>query len=358
MFFAALTPLPQTHPTKDECRGWVCVPVFHHVGACGCTQGPAPPAFTPLAAAAAPPPPPHRLCLPLQLANFEYFLAVGSHFPALHTRMHWVFTVSGERCSPCTALYSVLPQRDPTDLSVLGIKEARFSAKFSLLVRTENVGMDLGGHNVTLEWLTYRGQLGNYKYFIFLNSSVKGPFLPSWVPPEWHWTNAYLAAFQPEPAATGRLVDPRSSAFPGYSQHNYLSVKSTAPPVHAVSSSLVCLPADDAAGPGPRLESWAFALDQAGLAVAVDGGVFIIRGCKLCTDKDSGVVVGGEYGITTSMFKAGYNIATLLSRYARGIDWADPQHWSCNDNVHPSRAGLYDGISMHPYETVFVKASW
>eukprot|EP00879_Flechtneria_rotunda_P032081 GHRR01035233.1.p2 GENE.GHRR01035233.1~~GHRR01035233.1.p2 ORF type:complete len:115 (+),score=29.15 GHRR01035233.1:592-936(+) len=58
------------------------------------------------------------------------------------------------------------------------------------------------------------------------------------------------------------------------------------------------------------------------------------------------------------MFAAGYNVATLMSRYARGIDWSDPRHWSCNDNVHPSRAGLYDGISMHPYETVFIKSSW
>lgn len=63
----------------------------------------------------------------MQLANFEYFLAVGSHYPLLHTNMHWVITVSGERCQPCTALYGVLPERDPTDLSVLGIKEARFS---------------------------------------------------------------------------------------------------------------------------------------------------------------------------------------------------------------------------------------
>jgi hypothetical protein len=72
-----------------------------------------------------------------------------------------------------------------------------------------------------------------------------------------------------------------------------------------------------AGGPGPRLESWAFALDQEGLAVAVEGGVFIIRGCKLCQDKESGVVVGGEYGITTAMFNAGYNIATLMSKYAK-----------------------------------------
>lgn len=119
----------------------------------------------------------------LQLANFEYFLAVGSHYPQLHSNMHWVFTVSGERCAPCTALYSVLPEWDHSDLSVLGIKEARFSSKFSLLIRTENVGMDLGGHNVTLEWLGYRGHLQHYKYFIFLNSSVKGPFLPPWLPP-------------------------------------------------------------------------------------------------------------------------------------------------------------------------------
>lgn len=48
-----------------------------------------------------------------QLANFEYFLAVGSHYPRLHTNMHWVFTITGEGCTPCTALYSVLPERDP-----------------------------------------------------------------------------------------------------------------------------------------------------------------------------------------------------------------------------------------------------
>lgn len=86
-------------------------------------------------------------------------------------------------------------------------------------------------------------------------------------------------------------------------QGGYLAGDSGAPPVHAVSSSLVCLPADDAGGPGPRLESWAFALDEAGLGAAIEGGVFVVRGCKLCRDADSGVVVGGEYGITTSMFK-------------------------------------------------------
>uniref|UniRef100_A0A383VTR6 Uncharacterized protein n=1 Tax=Tetradesmus obliquus TaxID=3088 RepID=A0A383VTR6_TETOB len=288
----------------------------------------------------------------IQLANFEYFLAVGSHYPLLHSNMHWVFVVSGEKCSPCPGLYSGMSEREGADLTAIGIKEASYNAKFTLLVRSENVGMDLGAHNATLEWLSYRGTLSRYKYFIFLNSSVKGPFLPAWTPPEWHWTAAYLAAFQPPPT-TIQSGHASAALLPGFR-----SAGSGGPPVHAVSSSLVCLPPDDAAGPGPRLESWAFALDQEGLAAAVDFDVFLLRGCKLCKDEGRGVVVGGEYGITKAMFESGYNIATLMSRYARGIDWTDQRHWSCNDNVHPSRAGLYDGISMHPYETVFVKSSW
>ena len=144
----------------------------------------------------------------------------------------------------------------------------------------------------------------SFKYFIFLNSSVKGPFWP-------HWTHAYLRMF--------------SSGGDGN--------------VHAVGSSLVCLPRVDAGGPGPRLESWAFALDQDGLAAAIEGDTFLVRGCKLCEDRAEGVVIGGEYGLTLSQFEAGYNVATLMSRYREGIDWADPEHWACNNNVHPSRAG-------------------
>lgn len=39
-------------------------------------------------------------------------------------------------------------------------------------------------------------------------------------------------------------------------------------------------------------------------------------------------------------------------------DWRQPEHWQCNNNVHPSRHGTYDGVDQHPYETIFVKASW
>ncbi|GBF98574.1 hypothetical protein Rsub_11299 [Raphidocelis subcapitata] len=263
---------------------------------------------------------------PIQASNFEFFLAVGTSPPPSGQPVRWVFVVSGDNCAPCQGLHGALRQRDEADLSSIGIREAWHDSRFSLLLRAANEGMDLGAHNATLAYLQQRGELGLYAYFVLLNSSVKGPFLPAWLPPGWHWSHAFLARMGGD--------------------------------VHAVGASLVCLPPEDAGGPGPRLESWALALDAAGLAAAVSAGAFASRGCKLCADAGAGIVVGGEYGISAAQFRAGYNVATLMSRYAPGTDWRDPAHWGCNDNVHPSRAGTYGGISFHPFETVFVKSSW
>ena len=62
-----------------------------------------------------------------------------------------------------------------------------------------------------------------------------------------------------------------------------------------------------------QVESWAFALDEEGLALLTRARVFDLRKCKLCRD---GVVVLGEYGISSTVLRAGYNIATLMSMYA------------------------------------------
>lgn len=79
-----------------------------------------------------------------------------------------------------------------------------------------------------------------------------------------------------------------------------------------VASSLVCLPALDAGGAGPKVESWAFGTDVEGLEVLMRNRVFGSRSCKLC---DDGVVVLGEYGLTNILMAHGYNIATLMARY-------------------------------------------
>ncbi len=59
-----------------------------------------------------------------------------------------------------------------------------------------------------------------------------------------------------------------------------------------------------------QAESWAFAVDAEALQLLSEAGVFGTRTCKLC---DDGVVVMGEYGLSTVLLRAGYNIATLMS---------------------------------------------
>lgn len=54
-------------------------------------------------------------------------------------------------------------------------------------------------------------------------------------------------------------------------------------------------------------------MDAEALELATDAGVFDTRTCKLC---DDGVVVMGEYGLSSAIMKAGYNIATLMSMCA------------------------------------------
>ena len=78
------------------------------------------------------------------------------------------------------------------------------------------------------------------------------------------------------------------------------------------------LPQVDAGGPGPRIESWAFAIDQEGLDLVTAAGVYHLRTCKLC---DDGVVVKGEYGLSTVLLANGFNLGTLMSRYRSGVDW-------------------------------------
>lgn len=45
-----------------------------------------------------------------------------------------------------------------------------------------------------------------YKYFIFLNSSIKGPFVPNYMPPGWQWTQV---------RGLGRLVFGQASRLHG-----------------------------------------------------------------------------------------------------------------------------------------------
>jgi hypothetical protein len=69
-------------------------------------------------------------------------------------------------------------------------------------------------------------------------------------------------------------------------------------------------------------------------------------------------IVNGEYGFSRALLNHSLNFDTLLSKYG-SIDWRNESNWNCNGNRFPDRLGTYDdGMTVHPYETVFYKPLW
>ena len=262
---------------------------------------------------------------PIQRENFEFFIRHGQP-EASESFFHTIYTVSGQVCNPCTQLtkkMGLVPSQ-PATFPMGTVTASLVSSTVTLLRRAENVGRDFGNHNVSLAWIQRNdpSALKGFKYFVFINSSVKGPFMPNYFSSAWHWSQAFTS-----------LLNGR---------------------VKAVGPSLVCLPeADDATGPpAPRLESYLFATDHEGLSTVREAGVLDIW------ESGEQVALNSDNGLTASLFRAGFDVATLLYKYGEGIDWRDSSNWACNDQVHPNRGCSYGDISQHPFETVFVRTSW
>ena len=50
------------------------------------------------------------------------------------------------------------------------------------------------------------GRYSRYSAFMFLNSGVRGPYVPSWVPPGWQWTMAFTHKLQGDVGAVSSSV--------------------------------------------------------------------------------------------------------------------------------------------------------
>ena len=56
--------------------------------------------------------------------------------------------------TPCTARRSFTEGPEQ-----IGVKRVASSSKYTLIYRSENVGMDIGSHNVTLEYMLWKRRL-------------------------------------------------------------------------------------------------------------------------------------------------------------------------------------------------------
>jgi hypothetical protein len=247
----------------------------------------------------------------------------------------------------------VLQQNAPEDLlwpsnSLLNATAAATTAyeNFPLLppnarfLLHPNECYDLG----TVGWVlqTQIKNISKYKYFIWLNSSVRGPFLPPFLRNTFHWTRPF----------TSKLAS---------------SLTKKAGQVKLVGSTINCGGAQGLP-PQPHVQSYISATDAIGLKILqAASGVFS------CWEKMADVVVNSEIGASKAIFDAGYSIDCLMGRY-QGFNWFEYYQLGlennknssgfevenspllpCNEGLNPLQPDFNDGIDVNIYEVLFIK---
>lgn len=176
-----------------------------------------------------------------------------------------------------------------------------------VLVHHANACYDMGSFGELLKMQDSLLNINLFNFFIIINSSVRGPFLPSYVSPS-QWISALTSKLGP----LVKLVGP------------------------AISCS----------GGKPHVQSYVVAFDRVGFEILFDAGVFS------CYKTLSDDVLYSEIGGSTAILQHGYNIDSLMIRYAR-VDWHTVKN--CNAGYNPGPQFMYDGISQSPFETIFIK---
>ncbi|PSC74038.1 hypothetical protein C2E20_2672 [Micractinium conductrix] len=155
-----------------------------------------------------------------------------------------------------------------------------------------------------------------------VSSAARGPFMPPYTKQYMHWTDALTAKLTKRTKLVGSAITCEGAPRGG-----------------------------DAAGEwrrNPYVLPYAWATDQEGwrlLTATPD----VLR----CHANEWEARYHSDAGASLALLSAGYNIDTLLAKY-QGVDWWNQRTWGCNARVRPDAEWTYDGISITPYETVFV----
>ena len=214
--------------------------------------------------------------------NFQFFL---KH--ALHNKMDFIFVINGD------VLSVTIPEKDNIQV-----------------IRRENTCYDLGTYS---EIVTANDNaiMERYKRFLFVNASIRGPFLPFWGRTQGIcWSSVFLDMI----SETTKLVGLTANCNAQYNQH---------------------------------LQSMLLATDRLGLD--------LILPSFICTDNMEAAINEGETTITARIREAGYDAVPMYSdsgnaKYANYEDY-----WS-----HCTHADIFwpqsnAGMDVHPYDTIFVK---
>eukprot|EP00270_Netrium_digitus_P010749 TRINITY_DN3353_c0_g1_i6.p1 TRINITY_DN3353_c0_g1~~TRINITY_DN3353_c0_g1_i6.p1 ORF type:complete len:670 (+),score=154.80 TRINITY_DN3353_c0_g1_i6:129-2138(+) len=183
-----------------------------------------------------------------------------------------------------------------------------------------------GAYGAVIDAIGWKFLMSTYRFFVFLSSQARGPFLPLYAPATFMWTDAFTSMITEDVKLTGVTAVCKES-----------SLRFREPSV--------------------RIQSFLFATDRIGLRILRDSGVFV------CTAESNAEEVA-EADTSLSVLRAGYNFDVLQMKY-KDWDWrqqmtfSDPcEHVAGNgDLFSPNSERPYDGQILHPLELLFYKVT-
>jgi lipopolysaccharide biosynthesis protein len=233
--------------------------------------------------------------------NLEYFLRKG-----LDNNCDYIFAINGH-CSV------QIP-----DMSNIKI------------IHRSNDGYDFGAYDDALMTIN----IHNYAYFIFLNTSVRGPFLPPYISLSMKWYEPFINLIKNNVKLVGTSINILNSVS---SEHSQIFERITG-----------------FGRPHTHVQSQFFAMDKKCLEYLLSKNLFSSCKYKNMTE----FIAHKEIMMSQLVLKNGWNISCIIPEYQR-IDYirldTDINHTALNHD--PCFIGSCFGRTVHPYEIIFIKTN-
>jgi hypothetical protein len=208
------------------------------------------------------------------------------------------------------------------------------------VLRRDNTGGDFGAWGNALA-LT---DLSMYTHFVLLNDTVRGPFLPRYIPASLSWLDLFTSKLD----ETTKLVGLTMNYFP-WINHWFREEGKPERQILSLQQYMACVP--QYCEESKHVQSMCVCTDSVGIRIMLDHHIFDVsptggKNVSVSNDVRKRFIIKHEIGMSQVILKSGYDITALQLTESKSIPTGD---------IH-GYYQRYFGTTIHPLEIMFIKS--
>jgi hypothetical protein len=194
--------------------------------------------------------------------------------------------------------------------------EIKRTADNIIEIERPNISQDIGAYGAAIKYLQVNELIDSFDYYVFLNSTVRGPFVPSYIQ---DWVEEFISPIR------------KSNVY----------LAGTSINLHEIS---------------PHVQSMAMCMRRELLHLCIAHNKFPLNDESIPKQK---LITDTEIGISKLTLENGYNIDTHIS-CLRNMNWVQIYHDKVKFKTNVSDLCYNNGCfsrTLHPYEVIFIKTN-